>query len=300
MVLVAAVTLALVRAQGGEEGLRLSVGEVARMAPDSGVTAGEPAVGAGAGRAAAGPAPEPGRPARTARRRGAARPATASTGTPAKAAPAPAPAVRVVGQAGPPQRGRPLPTPGDHEVDQAPVAPPAGAPAATPTPAPTPAPAKRTYAVDRTDVRMSPLNGEGAVRRGIERYRPLPSAARPYATYLGRVAGTARAAFVVTPGTSVLGGDCRPSRTQCAVVTVPAGRHAWIGFSDGMAWRLDVLAVDRVGVASRAAARVARTRYSTDGACVLSRLNVLPGSLQDLGVRLQVPLSAREVACPAG
>jgi hypothetical protein len=66
-----------------------------------------------------------------------------------------------------------------------------------------------------------------------------------------------------------------------------------------MAWRLDVLAVDRVRVPSRAEARAARTGFSPEGACVLSRLHVLPGSLRDLGVRLQVPLAAGELGCPA-
>jgi hypothetical protein len=166
-------------------------------------------------------------------------------------------------------------------------------PAATPAPVATPAPApQRTFAVHRVDVRMSPLGHYRAVEADLERYRSLPGAGHPVATFVGRLEDAAAAAFVV-PGHVVEGGDCHPTRARCSVVAVRAGRHAVIRVGPDEAWQLDVVAVHTRRVGTRPAERV-----SAAGGCALRALGVSATALAATGVRLAGPPFDAAAACP--
>lgn len=146
---------------------------------------------------------------------------------------------------------------------------------ATTTSTPAAAP-RRTWRIDRVDVRVSREGRVARLRRDVARLTLLPTPRRPAVLYLGLLADRRTAAFAVPAGARVTGGRCRPSRAACTHVHVRAGRRARLALPDGDVL-VRVVRVRTARVRTATAARRHRARESAAGRCLLTALGMLDG-----------------------
>lgn len=170
---------------------------------------------------------------------------------------------------------KPASTPGRSTTAPAP-APTTTTTTARATPAARAAAPRRTWRIDRVDVRVSPEGRVARLRRDVARLTLLPTPRRPAVLYLGLLADRRTAAFAVRAGARVTGGRCRPSRTTCTHVHVRAGRRARLVLPDGDVL-VRVVRVRSARVRSATTARRHRARESSAGRCLLTSLGMLDG-----------------------
>lgn len=138
----------------------------------------------------------------------------------------------------------------------------------------------RSWDIYSVDLRIG-APGSPVTHRDIARLTPLPSERAPQAMYMGVTDHGRRAVFALGAGVEVraIGAGhsssaaCSPSRVDCALVVVPAGRSIALRYvSQTGALRTLVLRLTRITARltrSASAARTARQHVSKVGLCEL-------------------------------
>lgn len=118
-----------------------------------------------------------------------------------------------------------------------------------PAPAPAPAPRRVTRVYEYVvDVTYWSGNGPRAVR-GLRKLDMLPNESAPLLIYMGVTRDGGNATFMVDSTLDASGeGRCKPSRDDCALVTIGAGAEEMFTDADGATYRLRVNEIRKVAL----------------------------------------------------